>query len=134
MLQKWHWTASLGHKLNKNARLKLQRTWIPWISITLLNTALLGWKWTLMTSCAKKQHQFGYMHLCLVSTRPTAHQIVLHEECFKEKPQHKKGHLGFQKLDPLSTKSLWRMGSYVHQVFNRQTKVHFWNLNGMKTF
>ena len=51
----------------------------------------------------KNRHLFGYMEGCPVFTRLTAHQIVVHEGCFLEKPCNKKLRpLGFAQLDPLA--------------------------------
>ena len=69
----------------------------------------------------KKRHLFGCMEGCPVFTRLTAHQIVVHEGCFKEKPCHKK--LRPPRLCATLPKSPWWLGSNVRRVRDRQKKV-----------
>ena len=102
----------------------LNEHWIPWISIILFITAHFLTKMTINDARSPKNVIYFATLIdvhCPVFTRLIAHQIVVHEGCFKEKPCHNK--LRPPRLCTTWPKSLWWLGSNVRQVRDRQKKV-----------
>ena len=92
-----------------------------WILIILFITATFLTKMTINDARSQKNHHlFGYIEIPMF-TRLTAHQIVVHEGCFKGKPCHKK--LQPPRLSTTSPTSLWWSRSNVQQIRNRKKKV-----------
>ena len=129
----------LGHKLHiQMPVLNFNAHWIPWISITLLNTVLFGMKMNVNDLLCKKTSTYLATCICAQSDQTDDAPNRFAWEMLQGKTSTHKGHLGFQKFVPLSQiYDVW--GAMFNKCLTDKRKFTLvcngiFNINGMQTF